>query len=494
VTDWSEEREGEPLDLAGLTDAGMAGLISRISDRTADEFSEALSSVGFCAKPVRLAGHSTTVNTATGEVLSTFHSADAPLGVLHRPCGNRRAAQCPSCSRVYARDTFAMINAGLVGGKTIPDAVGDNPLLFVTLTAPSFGHVHSTGKDGGRCLPRSRAGVCVHGWSKSCMAKHAPDDHLVGAPLCRDCYDWESAVIWQYSVPELWRRTTINLRRGLAARLGVAESRLGEVASLQYAKIAEYQARAMVHFHALIRLDGPKKHGPGSPAPLDGQYVTEIVRDAGKATTFTAAPVDADDAPRVIAWGQQLDIKVVRKGSRRDEPGESLEPSQVAGYLAKYATKDASSIRDPSRPSPHLIHLGQTCRDLAKRSILHDRSNDYRYLSKWSHMLGFRGHFSTKSRQYSVTLGRLRRARHRYRTLVEQAKRAGEVLDLRDLEARLLADDDEETTLVVGSWAYQGSGWTRPGDETLALAAAARAREYAQRDAAAKHQMSNQSS
>ena len=50
-----------------------------------------------------------------------------------------------------------------------------------------------------------------------------------------------------------------------------------------------------------------------------------------------------------------------------------------------------------------------------------------------------------------------------------------------DLEARLLADDDDtETTLVVGSWEYAGTGWPKPGDPELALAAAARAREYDQ--------------
>jgi hypothetical protein len=50
------------------------------------------------------------------------------------------------------------------------------------------------------------------------------------------------------------------------------------------------------------------------------------------------------------------------------------------------------------------------------------------------------------------------------------------VLDLDDL----LADDEEETTLVVGQWTYAGSGWETEGDAELAKAAAARAREYAQ--------------
>jgi glycine/D-amino acid oxidase-like deaminating enzyme len=93
-------------------------------------------------------------------------------------------------------------------------------------------------------------------------------------------------------------------------------------------------------------------------------------------------------------------------------------------------------------------------------------------------MLGFRGHFATKSRRYSVTLGKLRRARTRYQHLRAQAEREGRVLDTADLEARLLADD--QTTLVIGSWTYQGTGWLNPGDKALADAAAARAREYAQ--------------
>jgi hypothetical protein len=93
-------------------------------------------------------------------------------------------------------------------------------------------------------------------------------------------------------------------------------------------------------------------------------------------------------------------------------------------------------------------------------------------------MLGFRGHFSTKSRRYSVTLGALRRARRRFQRLAAEAHRNGRTLDTRDLEARLTADDDE-TTLVVGSWTFEGSGWPRAGDKALADAAASRAREYA---------------
>ncbi|QGN31693.1 replication initiator [Microlunatus sp. Gsoil 973] len=164
---------------------------------------------------------------------------------------------------------------------------------------------------------------------------------------------------------------------------------------------------------------------------------------------------------------------------RPDDPERPLTPEQVAGYLAKYATKDANSIRPTVRPPAHLGRLEQTARDLARRAIRHDPTTEYRLLGKWVHMLGFRGHFSSKSRKYSITLTRLRSARHRYRQMISKAGASAMPIDVRDLEARLLADDAEETTLVIGSWHYQGTGWTNPGDEALATAAAARAREYA---------------
>ena len=94
-------------------------------------------------------------------------------------------------------------------------------------------------------------------------------------------------------------------------------------------------------------------------------------------------------------------------------------------------------------------------------------------------MLGFRGHFATKSRRYSVTLGQLRRARQRAQARIAASRATGTPLDLASLEADLLADE-EETTLVIGRWAYLGSGWADDGETALATAAAARAREYAQ--------------
>ncbi|CAL9329428.1 hypothetical protein SUDANB174_00036 [Streptomyces sp. enrichment culture] len=75
-------------------------------------------------------------------------------------------------------------------------------------------------------------------------------------------------------------------------------------------------------------------------------------------------------------------------------------------------------------------------------------------LWKWAHMLGFRGHFSTKSRRYSTTLGALRAARRAWRT--EQAHAD-------------LPEPDPDTTLVVGHWTYLGTGYS-PGATLLGTA------------------------
>ncbi|ERS23726.1 MAG: replication initiator [Cutibacterium avidum] len=157
-----------------------AQLLDRVKDGTWDAFATAAAHVGHCAYPIRLSGSTTRIDAHTGEVLSVFRSADQPLGVLFQRCGNRRESVCPSCSRLYARDTFEVIRCGVQGGKNIPETVADNPLVFLTLTAPSFGAVHGT-RGGKPCHPRREGQLCPHGRPQWCNARHDEND-----PLARD--------------------------------------------------------------------------------------------------------------------------------------------------------------------------------------------------------------------------------------------------------------------------------------------------------------------
>jgi len=222
-----------------------------------------------------------------------------------------------------------------------------------------------------------------------------------------------------------------------------------------------------------------------------------LVEQAAAGVSFDAPPLHEDDVARRLRFGTQLDSRPVAAARRTDDPDRALAPEQVAGYLAKYATKSATD--STATNSPHARRLRATIEAVADR-IRTDarvdgmplRDHPYGLLFKWRHMLGFRGHFSTKSRRYSTTLGQLRRRRVRYERALAAAHRDGRTLDVRTLDVRtlddLLQDDTEETTLVVGHWTYAGTGWDTDGDAELAKAAAARAREYAQERAASKHQ------
>ncbi|TQJ52183.1 replication initiator [Phycicoccus sp. SLBN-51] len=482
--------EDRPLEL-NLDEIAERQLLARMLSRDYDDWSQALSRVGFCANPVRLVGRSEMFDTSTGELVRSYGSGDEALGVTFTRCGNRRADKCESCSRLYAADTFQLIRAGIAGGKTVPETVADNPLVFATLTAPSFGPVHGTRPNGGRCRPRRDTGHrCHHGRPTSCMAVHSEDDPTLGQPLCSDCYDYASQVVWQWWAPELWRRFTITLRRLLAHHLSTTSSRLGDVASLQYAKVAEYQLRGAVHFHALVRLDGPQTPDGFAPAPaaITAPTLACLVEEAATAVRFTAPPVHCDDTARALAFGAQVDTRPVRTSRRTDDPERSLTPEQVAGYLAKYATKSVGDTT--TRNNAHLRRLDRTARHLASHATTLEEDPDapYGLLGKWAHTLGFRGHFATKSRRYSVTLRQLRRARQRAQARIAEVSRAGARINLRQLEAELLSDEADETTVVIGSWVYAGSGWANEGERALAVAAAARAREHAQERAQARRE------
>ena len=484
------------LNLAAVVGDHFAGWSPQMLDQlqrmfTSNQFMpfvDALARVGNCAHPIRLRGSSTRIDPATGEILSSYASSDEPLGVTYIRCGNRRASVCPACSRVYAADVFHLIRAGVIGGKTVPESVAENPLLFATLTAPSFGHVHSV-KACGRPLGSTRR--CLHGRPTSCLVRHGDDDTELGQPLCPDCYDYPSQAVWQWWAPDLWRRFTITLRRLIAKTLGVPGGRVGDLATVQYAKVAEYQRRGVVHLHALIRLDGPRTPDgfAAAPAQITSRLLVRLVQAAVQTTRLSVPGVDDDDLARSLAFGQQLDVRPVRLGRRSDDPNAPLVPEQVAGYLAKYATKSA----DDTGPggTVHGQRIRATIRDLAQRAGLasvhgHDGADDYLLLGKWVDMLGFRGHFASKSRRYAITLTALRRARRRASMLIAEARESRRPLDLAALEADLLADADDDTTLVIGRWTYAGAGWDNDAEQALALSAAARAREYAQQAAEQK--------
>ncbi len=109
------------------------------------------------------------------------------------------------------------------------------------------------------------------------------------------------------------------------------------------------------------------------------------------AVRFTAPPVDDGRPARVLAFGAQVDTRVVRTSRRTDDPDRDSPPEQVAGYLAKYATKSATDT--DHQEHRHLRRLHATARLLAAQPARRPTTPTARtrLLGKWAPMLGFRG-------------------------------------------------------------------------------------------------------
>ena len=463
-------------------------------------------SVGMCAHPIQLTGT----------------AAFGRQQVVWTRCNNRRASVCPSCSDLYARDTWQLVHAGTAGGHhDVPENVAHRPQVFTTLTAPSFGPVHSS--TGATCRDHRRARGytrCRHGKPLWCSHVHDPTDTQAGQPLCQECYDYLGHVLFTWYLPELWRRFTITLRRELVKTLNAAGHQPGSV-RVSFVKVAEMQARAIPHIHALIRLDPttddhdphgatgschpatdssePNRHGPaaacggGEPrcadwdgwqSPITAAELAALIQQAARSVAVTVpAPGtaedtdDSDPSPALaVRFGSQIDTQPLGTDHHRghDDPtadghaSARLSPRRVARYLAKYVTKSLNDFGITARRlsseaiadldvSEHIKAILTTLAALADAGMAG--------IGRWLHTLGYRGHITTKSRRYSTTLGALRAHRAAW-TRQQTTEGATELGDPRR------PDTD---TSDIADWAFDRAGHTSLGDRTLIISAALRA-------------------
>ncbi|MFC7898529.1 replication initiator, partial [Streptomyces sp. NPDC057381] len=256
----------------------------------------------------------------------------------------------------------------------------------------------------------------------------------------------------------LWRRFTIYLRREVAARAGLTQKATADACRISFGKVAEFQKRGAVHFHAIVRLDGPDGPDTAPPSWASVALLSDAIQ-AAAARVSVPVPSSGDQPARTLRWGAQVDVRQIGADNANDD----LTEQAVAAYVAKYATKAAETTGTVDRRigelaeldkltdlPAHARHLIEACFDL-------DDAYPDRKLWQWAHMLGFRGHFSTKSRAYSTTLGALRQVRADYRARQERHERG-----LPDPD-----DAPEGSTLTLAHWTYAGHGHT-PGESWLA--------------------------
>jgi uncharacterized Zn-finger protein len=427
----------------GFTVAGMdpedyamlEALVRHGRRRQIDQFLLQGDGCGWCRHPIRLRGH--VVSTGTGECRISFSSASLPDGVFLKACGTRSEVRCPACAAVYRGDACHLVRSGLEGGKGVPESVAEHPAVFLTLTAPGFGAVHSVRSAGG-CHDGRLRSRCVHARSTICRQRHGPSDELVGTPLCPECYDYVGAVLQNACTPELWRRTMIYLARQLATALGVSQAESTKLLRISFCRVAEFQRRGVVHLHAIVRADGPN----GSLPPLR-------VEDLGGACGEAARAASVSHARGAARWGNEMDVQVLGRDNDR--------AAQVAIYVAKYATKSSSD--DPRLDAPiasledvEARHLPAHLHRMVVIALELDTDPELGCLNlaRHAHRLGFGGHFLTKSRGYSTTFKALREAR----ALWSEARRYGGQVP------------DDHTT--EGHWKAVGAGWANSGEALFA--------------------------
>ncbi len=414
--------------------------------------------VGWCRYPIRVAGHIMRADPISGNHVVSYDTATEPDQVLLLPCRNRRAHVCPPCSRRYQLDTWALAAAGVRGGKGVPAEVESFPRVFATATAPGFGSCHR-GANSGVCNPLP-AGVCAHGKTRSCLIFHRGNDPLIGAPICVDCFDYRAAILFNALSPRLWARTTIAVRRELARITGISVRETEATVRLSYMKVAEFQQRGLIHYHAICRLDAHTPAGQPAakpPPPFDQpELLAAAIRIAITATTMPTLAAVAHFGLTDVRWGPQADVRIITAldPEVQDSATATRSGAAVSNYLAKYVTKDISGNRvtygdyeDASGRgdslAKHYQRLRATCSHLAC-----DPALDGLNLTRRIETFGYPSRPTSRSRAFSTTMAALRAERQAYVTQSSQAETA--------------------PVAQVSQWRYVGRGWNNPGEAAYA--------------------------
>ena len=155
-----------------------------------------------------------------------------------------------------------------------------------------------------------------------------------------------------------------------------------------------------------------------------------------------------DGRELIVRWGSQVDVRPIARSANDGD----ADRTAVAGYLAKYATKDAGvggglDRRTRVKGVIERAELSEHARALMRCA--------WTLNPRWAHTLGFRGHFLTKARRYSVTFAALRGVRAEYRAQADPW--------LTQIRAQAIGDQ----VVIRRTFHYAGSGLS-PAERALA--------------------------
>ena len=276
----------------------------------------------------------------------------------------------------------------------------------------------------------------------------------------------------------VWSRPTpvgVRVRVWLPAGLSVNDleriiEEIGAACWAREARITPMSGQAALVWVDIVRRDPLGAAGPLSPPVvdhLDSDRHPAWPPTAQSATNGTAIPTAPGTPLSTPSPHGRVDTTKTTSTARKPT-GLPITGRMNAEAAEHYA--------DPNTHLGRLIayawQLGGRPSDWTtdeQRERWHDT---YGRLRRWTHMLGFGGHFATKSRRYSTTHKALRAARREWRRATRN--------DWWNRHHPAIDDqaDDTETTLIVADLHLAGIGWNTTADAYLAAAAAARARAY----------------
>ena len=326
-------------------------------------------------------------------------------------------------------------------------------MIFATLTAPSFGAVHSRATGPGRAaaaLPSAtrRAGLPAR-HPLVCTRVHDEGDPCLGEPLCRECFDYDGALLWNNLLGELWRRTTIYLPRKLARLVGITQKRLS---SSRARRLREGRRVPAARARARARGD------PARSTRCPSTGATSCARPTRASPSSCSRTRCAPPPPRSPSRCRTRSAAATSPGARSSTsstsaPAARSNPASCAGYLAKYATKATEQAGGVlHRVTEHEVDqlpVREHVKTYLRHAFALDAQLDDRRLARNAHAFGYRGHCLTKSRRFSTTFKQLR------------ADREAHVLE------QILARSRDESQLAIAAAAPEqrrGSlGVRRPG-------------------------------
>lgn len=284
---------------------------------------------------------------------------DSPQGYKLIRCASKNWGYCSYCANLYQKDQSIVIGNGCMR-TFIDDEVDDYYFYAVTLSAPSFGKVH-TGSTPEHLIK------CV------CGETHLGEDGLIGCPVNENLYRYSDQVLWNANVNDLLRYTIKYLG--------------DKISGVEYVAAREWQRRGCLHIHMIIRI---KK----APKLTEKKIMRELKRlklykyeDYSWGRSFYVEPIEESKMKYVVKYI----IKSLGKTPRQQSSKYGIISNDL---MSHYAKLDKHAKNTPCSKGPK-CPLDEC-----------DRKNHQQF--------GWNGHLITKSAGWSlnnVTLTTLKQDR-----------------------------------------------------------------------------------